>query len=225
MPYASQKCALLLSPELWRCLLCGLCGSFCCSRLTTVDCLVGLVGAWSIWLPDPAYAGLPAAGWQGWVMEGSSVRNRGWWWRLEAGIELAHWWMGRAVSWGLAVGCRGLRADVGVLMGGTRATPVLGLVLACWWVGWICRLRGCGRPVSGVYLLVGEAAPKARAGSLVGGARDSGTWQRASTYPLIESQDIWLQGPGGPGSSACPLVNGAWIGPSGGHGCFRCFRG
>ena len=36
---------------------CGLCGSFCCGRVTTEGCLVGVGGPWSSWLPGPSLCG------------------------------------------------------------------------------------------------------------------------------------------------------------------------
>ena len=75
-------------------------------------------------------------------------------------------------------------------------------------MGWFHRLLGCGIE-AGVCLLVCEAGPKARAGSLVGGTRDPG----AGACPLVGrvgNQGLWLEGPGGPGSSSCALVCGAW---------------
>ena len=40
----------------WGCSLCGLHGSFCCSRLTIVSGLVGMACPQSGWLPGPACA-------------------------------------------------------------------------------------------------------------------------------------------------------------------------
>ena len=53
-------------------------------------------------------------------------------------------------------------------------------------------------PRAGAYPLVGEADPKARAASLVG---RGGSW------------GLWLQGPGGPGVSACSQEGGvcSWV--------------
>lgn len=61
--------------------------------------------------------------------------------------------------------------------------------------------------MASVCLLIGKAIPEARAGSLVGGARDSG----GGSCPLVGgagSQGLCLQGPGDHRASACALLWG-----------------
>lgn len=92
-------------------------------------------------------------------------------------------------------------------MAGAQLIPRL--VLACWWMGWVCRLQGYGFSGAANCPLVGEAGPEARNGSVVGGARYSGD----GPYSLMDgagSHGLWLQGPGCLRSSACTLVCRAW---------------
>lgn len=56
-------------------------------------------------------------------------------------------------------------------VGEAWAQSVLGMVLACWWVGWVFRLQRCGFCGLGIYLVLGEAGPEVRQGSPVVRAR------------------------------------------------------
>ena len=56
----------------------------------------------------------------------------------------------------------GPRVGVSLLVGRARALGVPGLVLACWWVGWVLtwqaiRLQDCSVPGAGVHPLLGTA--------------------------------------------------------------------
>ena len=95
-------------------------------------------------------------------------------------LVLDHWWS-EPVSDTFVGGPGCPKACVGMLVGMARAQPVPGQGLACWWVGWVCKLCVCGFLVSDVCSLVGEAGPDAKAGSLEGRAMSRGG------YGLMES--------------------------------------
>ena len=136
---------------------------FFCGRLTTVGGLVGLAGPQS---GCQALSCVKAAGWWGRVMRqlaavpwGGVPGPRASAGSLVGGVKVqvtlglvpTHWWVkpgpgasvsslaGRAGSWGLAAGLRGLRAGVRPLMGvgpvpdtsGCRVQGFSTLVLAC----------------------------------------------------------------------------------------------
>lgn len=75
-------------------------------------------------------------------------------------------------------------------------------MLACWWVGWVCRLHGCSFPGAGVLLMVCEAGPKAKAGSLVGPSQSQGWCGLLVGGLCLQAMELQF-----PGAGCSPLVD------------------
>lgn len=148
---------------------------------------------------------------------------------------------GRARSWGLTAGSRGARTGIVALLHGTGSwgswlrDPVslragvgleVGSLGPSSWAGSVCRLQGCSFPWACLCLLVADAGPKARAGSLGSGAKAQ------EILRLVPVHSVEL-GPGVDGCRALGLPGLGpvrWCvqpgpGPSGGQGVFRASCG
>ena len=111
------------------------------------------------------------------------------------------------------------RAGIGLLVGEGRAHGLLGLVTACWWLGWVLPRQAvglvsahwCVRLVLGLvpslwWVKLEPRCSGTSASSLVVGARSQGFWLQGLRGPGVSGRDL---GPRGPGAGVYPLVSGA----------------